>query len=476
MQSMQKAGMCMIFFYRYKPFIITFLLMFALSLVVVTTVTRYKITSDTRQMEFLAATKSNEIIEAIYALLYKAEALATLVIQGNGTIHEFERIAPIIINSPVIRNILLAPGGVVSRVHPTAGNERLMGFDMLGPGDGNREAILARDTQKLTLGGPFTAMQGGQVLVGRLPVFTSPNGERTFWGLVSVTLSYPEALQAVRLGDLDNLGFACEIWRINPDQQAKQIILQTRNAPLHNPLEKSFQLLNANWIISLSPLYPWYQQYSLYVMLAAALLFSALIAAIAQNYCEMREVRASLERMARYDALTGLPNRRAAFEHLEQALANGHENGAPFTLAYLDLNDFKAINDTCGHHIGDVVLKETAERITASLPEGQFAARIGGDEFLIILRNVDGSGTTRVLAALREAMTLPFARDLAEGLHTSLSIGMSSFPEHGTNAEELTAHADTAMYVDKEHARSRRRRSRNDMTAIAHTAGVRVVA
>ena len=441
--------------------------MAGLSVSIIGTLTRYKLDNDVQQMEYLVATKSNEIVEAIYSLLYKAEALSTLVIQGNGEIQGLDRIAPIIVNSPVIRNILLAPDGVVSNVFPLTGNEALMGFNMLGPGDGNKEARLARDSKALTLGGPFTAVQGGKILVGRLPVFTNKNNERIFWGLVSVTLSYPEALSPVRLSELDNLGFACEIWRVNPDKGEKQIILSTKASPLVDPIEKEFSLLNARWKISISPLTPWYQGYSFYAMAVAGLLFSILIGAIVQNYWEMHQIRASLEHMAMYDALTGLPNRRAAFERLDNALEEAREKGSSFLLGYLDLNDFKLINDTHGHHIGDYVLKETARRITASIPEKQFAARIGGDEFIIILT---GAGTDDIQALkqnIEQAMNQDFAAKFVPALHSSLSMGFAVFPLHGKTAEELTSYADATMYECKAHYRTRRQGSRTDMSVMA---------
>lgn len=446
--------------------------MLMLTLSVVATVTFYRVKSDTQQMEYLAATKSNEIIEAIYALFYKAEALSALVIQGDGEIRDLNRIAPIIINSPAIRNILLAPKGVVRYVYPFSSNENLVGFDLFGEGDGNKEALLAKNSKRLTLGGPFLGVQGGQVLVGRLPVYLVQQGEPYFWGLVSVTLNYPEALSPVRLQELDNLGFACEIWRIDPDKNEKQVILRTKAQSLYEPLEKEFSLLNARWMISIAPLTPWYRAYSLYAMLAAALLFSALIAAVAQNYWEMRQVKASLEHMAMYDSLTGLPNRRAGFERLDEILSQSRETESRFTLGYLDLNDFKVINDTYGHHIGDYMLKETTKRLVCSLPEGQFAARIGGDEFIFLLTGIDKEGVDEVLKRLDEAMKAPFAAKLVPDLHTSLSVGLAVYPENGLTAEDLTTHADAAMYHCKSAHRVRRRSTAKDMTAMAFLVGV----
>lgn len=432
--------------------------MFFASSLLVARFVAYRVESDTRKMEYLAAAKSNEIIEAIYALLYKAEALSTLVIQGNGEIRDLERMAPIIINSPVIRNILLAPEGQVARVYPLESNEVLVGYDLLGPGDGNKEAKLAKETRRLTLGGPFIGVQGGQILVGRLPVFIRQEGQQKFWGLVSVTLNYPEALRPVRLNELDNLGYACEIWRINPDHNEKQIILQTASTPLSAPVEKEFALLNATWRISLAPLVPWYASLSFYTMLLGAVVFSVLSGGVAQNYWDMRQLQGILAHMALYDSLTALPNRRAAFERLHKTLADCQDSGKPFALGYIDLNDFKSINDTYGHHVGDCVLRETAQRLLASIPKGQFVGRLGGDEFIFILTDMDPDDVMpTVLRKLRESMLRPIAERLVSGLCVSMSIGTAIYPVHGITIETLTAYADAVMYSCKSRVVRKRR-------------------
>lgn len=452
---------------RHKAFLIISTCIFVCSLLIVGTVVRYKILSQNSQMQFLAVSKSNEIIEAIYALLYKAEALSTLVIQGDGEIRELERIAPIIINSPVIRNILLAPDGIVTKVYPLDTNRPLMGYDLLGPGDGNEEALQAKEKGQLTLGGPFTGMQGGDILVGRLPVYTYETGDRNFWGLVSVTLNYPESLAPVRLAELANMGFACEIWRINPDRSEKQVILRTGDSPLNNPIEKEFRLLNAQWKISIAPLEPWYKSLSLYAMLGAAVLVSLLTGIVAQSYWEMSQLRTSLERMAMYDCLTGLPNRRAAFDRLNTTLTDCAIKGNEFILGYIDLNGFKDINDSYGHHIGDHVLKETAQRIVDCMPGKQFVGRIGGDEFIFILTEIAEADVEDVVTKLHEAMNKPFAPKLMENLRTSLSVGLAVFPRHGTTSEELTLRADADMYRDKEQHRRRQQGHHKQMTALA---------
>ena len=159
-----------------------------------------------------------------------------------------------------------------------------------------------------------------------------------------------------------------------------------------------------------------------------------------------QSVLLSEEEMAMEDALTGLPNHRAAFEKLREL----EERGAPFVLAYLDLNRFKEINDTCGHQAGDAVLQETARRLRAVSGRSAFIARIGGDEFIVILSQSfqNRAETERAFAAAKDAMgrEFPFQK---RRLDFSISVGLALFPQDADNVEKLASLADKAMYEDK---------------------------
>jgi len=127
--------------------------------------------------------------------------LSALVIQNDGEIENFKQVAAIIIDDPAILNVLIAPSGVVSDVYPLQGNEAVIGLDFFGEGAGNKEAVMAKETGQLVFGGPFDLVQGGQALVGRLPVWIDmPDGNNAFWGLVSVTLKFPQILDGIWIG------------------------------------------------------------------------------------------------------------------------------------------------------------------------------------------------------------------------------------------------------------------------------------
>ena len=158
--------------------------------------------------------------------------------------------------------------------------------------------------------------------------------------------------------------------------------------------------------------------------------------------------------LAYYDALTGLPNRTLLKDRLSKALASARRQKYKVALLFLDLDRFKDINDSLGHSVGDLLLQEVAERLRRWGREQDTVARIGGDEFLIMLTHVNNISDAAVAAErLMDAMTAEF---LVQGhsLNIGCSVGISIFPEHGTEVDDLIKNADAAMYDAKERRRN----------------------
>jgi diguanylate cyclase (GGDEF)-like protein len=151
---------------------------------------------------------------------------------------------------------------------------------------------------------------------------------------------------------------------------------------------------------------------------------------------------------AHHDALTGLPNRPALSETLQQVLRAADRDHRPLAVMLLDLDDFKSINDTLGHELGDLTLQRVARRLRQAVGESPVLARIGGDEFALL---IDGrqDQAEAVAARLLAALDDPLEVD-SVALHIRASIGIACFPQHGRTAPELIRHADVAMYCAKD--------------------------
>jgi diguanylate cyclase (GGDEF)-like protein/PAS domain S-box-containing protein len=169
----------------------------------------------------------------------------------------------------------------------------------------------------------------------------------------------------------------------------------------------------------------------------------------------LKQQERRLERMAHYDALTGIPNRVLLADRIQQAIAQTQRTGGLMAVGYLDLDGFKPINDRLGHEAGDRVLVEMARRLKECVRGGDTVARLGGDEFVLLLLGLDESREYEaVLGRVLESMSQPVFV-AGQSLCLSASIGVTVFPVDDADADALLRHADQAMYSAKQSGRCR---------------------
>jgi diguanylate cyclase (GGDEF)-like protein/PAS domain S-box-containing protein len=166
-----------------------------------------------------------------------------------------------------------------------------------------------------------------------------------------------------------------------------------------------------------------------------------------------------IKNMAFHDPLTGLPNRRLLMDRLHQAFASSSRNQREGALLFIDLDNFKTINDTLGHNIGDLLLQQAAQRLTGCVRDGDTVARLGGDEFVVMLENLSeqsieaATQTQAVCEKVLAALSQPYQLAQHE-CHSTSSIGATLFSNHGESGEELLKRADIAMYQAKKAGRN----------------------
>lgn len=166
---------------------------------------------------------------------------------------------------------------------------------------------------------------------------------------------------------------------------------------------------------------------------------------------ERKEAEDSIQFMAHHDTLTGLPNRSMLDERVASAIEAADECGGTMTLAFLDLDNFKLVNDSLGHHAGDELLKIVATRMMNCVRASDSIVRLGGDEFVVLISGAMRRGETVEdrLHAVRNAVAEPVEIE-GRAFQVTCSMGVAAYPEHGRNATELLARADAAMYRAKE--------------------------
>ena len=178
---------------------------------------------------------------------------------------------------------------------------------------------------------------------------------------------------------------------------------------------------------------------------------------VVRDLTARKHAEARIQYLAHHDMLTGLPNRAYLTERLGTILALSRRHGTLVAILFIDLDNFKTVNDSLGHHVGDVLLKQVAARIKEVLREADMVSRLGGDEFLVILADLAvPDDAAKVAEKLLQVIAAPLSLEGRE-VCTGASIGISVFPRDGDNADDLIRHADAAMYSAKEHGRGHSR-------------------
>jgi diguanylate cyclase (GGDEF)-like protein/PAS domain S-box-containing protein len=181
---------------------------------------------------------------------------------------------------------------------------------------------------------------------------------------------------------------------------------------------------------------------------------SSFIICMARDITEKRRLEQQLERAAHYDNLTSLPNRALILDLLKQSLATATRRQSKLAILFLDLNGFKAINDQLGHESGDMLLLTVAQRLTQTIRECDYAGRLAGDEFLLILQDIGSLENAQMVADKLQDAIGRLCVIKEQIVTTSASIGISLYPDDGIEINELIHHADQGMYQAKQGARS----------------------
>ncbi len=189
------------------------------------------------------------------------------------------------------------------------------------------------------------------------------------------------------------------------------------------------------------------------LLVVAALVFLIALAVAYVVFKRVHEASTARERLATYDLLTGLPNRLLIGKLLNQAIARAQRHGQPLAVMFVDLDGFKAVNDTLGHHAGDLLLVEVARRLEKSVRKSDTVGRLAGDEFVVLLEDI---GTREEVLSVAEKIRTALVRPITVAgreARVSASIGIALYPENGQSAEELLHKADAAMYAVKQAGR-----------------------
>ncbi len=408
--------------------------------------------------QYLLGSKTGKVQYSIDSRILNLQILEMIVTTNNGSVTDFDEVAASLCkDDPAVRSLQLSPDGVVSYIYPTEAGENNPSLDLFDDPNRKEAAEYSRDSGNMTMTGSLDPENGETNVVIRRPIYlTGEDGTQTFWVFSSALLDVSYLFDKAKLADLEKDGYSYQIWKYNNDKTEKLVLSGSSRALSDDALSAELEVPGENWYFSLMPAHGWITASQIATHSFIAFVIDILITFLVFYFIRSEDQKRELDALANLDPLTGLYNNR----YFSATLTKLSEEGQPFLLFFLDMNRFKQVNDTYGHKAGDALLMEASKRLQQCLRDEDYAFRIGGDEFsLIVPQNDSAPSGDALIASIKENIQKPLQIDDIT-LYMGTSCGYAAYPSESTDTEALIKIADERMYQDKEAAH------RADSTAV----------
>ena len=389
---------------------------------------------------------SQKLVEEINMSIEYVDILDVIVRSNPSNIETIESYAKLILEKhDSIENISIAPNGVVQYIYPAEPNELAIGHDLINDPQRYPYIKKAIDKRSTVTQGPVKAVQGGMFIFNRKAIFTIENGQERFWGVCVLPINFDKLManSGIALDDEEYL-LALNVPAVDEENDflwGDSTIL-TKEAISH-PISIGDQ----EWELFIYPRIGWTDNESnwfgieaadgLYVQLSIILFIFVLWHL--NRYAQQAEA-------AKVDLLTGTLNKNTFKKYVVRNLKKKKNRQA---LIIIDINKFKAINDTYGHLAGDRVIKEMAHRLTKVLRGKDLVSRWGGDEFVVYVDDLESQcDIEKIIKRIHREVAHPFQIDETL-IQVDVSTGYACYPDDGTHYQELYKKADHKMYANK---------------------------
>lgn len=432
---------------------------FIVTLIITTFIAFFYLTraaaSRKEKAQFLADSISERIGAEIESREYITRMLEIEVTNeaGDLTQQEFQTMGEALFDDYIdVMGVSLAPNGVISYMYPLDNGiaERKNLFT------DSVEGVYAENSVKTGLSvilAPISLSDGSYGIVIRRPVYLGGKSSENFWGFASITLDLSDFLSEVNIKALADEGYEYKLIGNNMVTGEDRIIMEYSEKELAAPVSSMINTVGGGfWTLMISPAGYWMNLKEIVMVFMIAIIISALMSIAIYSYMSIKVNAGELEVLSYTDSLTNLNNPRSYKEHTDDLI----KKKASFGIIYIDLNDFKKVNDTYGHDTGDSLLNVVAKRLLNSIREDDIAFRIGGDEFIVVIH---GKHDTFFYDEVIQRIRSNVARDVTIGdinLKISISAGYARFPDDGANIEDIVKKADNAMYFNKRLIKARR--------------------
>ncbi len=404
-----------------------------------------------RAKEELSIIRS-ELETAIVSDIYVANGLSALVAANPGfQFSGWDLIASSIMRKSRHVNVIgLAPNDVIEFIYPKEGNEEALGLNYRTIPSQWRTVRKAQDVQEIFIAGPVNLVQGGQGLIARVPIFSDPPYNLNYWGVCSVVISLSSLF--------DDVGIQSFEFRYNLAMRGADSSGETGEIfyGVQSTFDDAFSVESVHfpygsWVIAASEREDLLQKEPWYRVHAVRMIGYPMLAILMLAFSAIYRLYSIANRRSLQDELTNLPNRRYFMYTLQEhfkAAQNG--NSGSFALLNIDLDGFKAINDTYGHSAGDKVLIAVAQRLKGALRSSDVIARMGGDEYLVLLPRLKKSEDVQAIhhQLLKAVCGTPVIYD-HHLITIEASVGFVLYDADTGSVEEMLKQADSNMYRHK---------------------------
>lgn len=389
---------------------------------------------------------SQKLVEEINMSIEYVDILDVIVRSNPSNIETIESYAKLILEKhDSIENISIAPNGVVQYIYPAEPNELAIGHDLINDPQRYPYIKKAIDKRSTVTQGPVKAVQGGMFIFNRKAIFTIENGQERFWGVCVLPINFDKLManSGITLDDEEYL-LALNVPAVDEENDflwGDSTIL-TKEAISH-PISIGDQ----EWELFIYPRIGWTDNESNWFGIEAAdglyVQLSIILFIFVLWHLNRYEQQAEA---AKVDLLTGTLNKNTFKKYVVRNLKKKKNRQA---LIIIDINKFKAINDTYGHLAGDRVIKKMAHRLTKVLRGKDLVSRWGGDEFVVYVDDLESQcDIEKIIKRIHREVAHPFQIDETL-IQVDVSTGYACYPDDGTHYQELYKKADHKMYANK---------------------------